>query len=129
MLHCQWEAAISGPAGSPYAGGVFRLRLDFPPGANEFAQYPFKPPRARFITPIYHRLLDSEGNIVVKGRDAHILGGWGPARTVYDFVSCLAALLKMSRPELNKLTWSPIEECDWGEYERRARECTRYYAT
>jgi ubiquitin-conjugating enzyme E2 T len=51
------EASIIGPEDSPYREGVYNLSLHIPD------RYPFEPPRVRFLTPIYHPNIDSEGRI------------------------------------------------------------------
>ena len=43
-----WQCTLTGPADSPYAGGLFYLDIKFPPG------YPQDPPEVKFLTPIYH---------------------------------------------------------------------------
>jgi ubiquitin-conjugating enzyme E2 T len=50
-------AIISGPEGSPYENGSFRLSLNIP------ERYPFEPPDVRFLTPIYHPNIDADGRI------------------------------------------------------------------
>ena len=51
------HAFINGPEESPYAGGNFQLMLNIP------QNYPFEPPKAQFITPVYHPNIDSEGRV------------------------------------------------------------------
>lgn len=44
----KWNVNIAGPEGSPFVGGTFVVQLDFTDG------YPFKPPKVKFVTKIYH---------------------------------------------------------------------------
>ncbi|VDP94827.1 unnamed protein product [Echinostoma caproni] len=45
------------PEEPPYNKGAFKIELSFP------AEYPFKPPKLVFKTPIYHPNIDEHGRI------------------------------------------------------------------
>ena len=43
-----WQAIIIGPEDTPYAKEIMNLDIQFP------VDYPFKPPRIKFVKPIWH---------------------------------------------------------------------------
>lgn len=47
------------PSSTPYQGGTFEVAIDFP------IEYPFKGPKLRFLTPVYHPNVDKDGNMCV----------------------------------------------------------------
>lgn len=67
-----WRALIEGPAGSPFEGGVFALTVCIP------TDYPFKPPKIQFETPIYHCGVSDSGNICLD----ILQSSWSPALSV-----------------------------------------------
>lgn len=63
---------ISLQSDSPYAGGVFFLKIHFP------TDYPFKPPKVNFTTRIYHPNINSNGSICLD----ILRDQWSPALTI-----------------------------------------------
>lgn len=78
-----FKATIIGPTGTPYEGGIFFLEIKLPPN------YPLKPPRIKFVTPIYHANIRSDGYFC-----ADILNSeWSPALTFSSLLMSVMSLL------------------------------------
>lgn len=85
----KWNATIIGPIDSPYSGGIFNLKIDFP------KKYPFSPPKVKFITKIYHPNIDNYGSIcldVLKDQ-------WSPALTTSKILLSICSLLTDPNPD------------------------------
>lgn len=85
----KWEATITGPDGTPYMGGIFRLTIDFP------LNYPFKPPKVRFSTKIYHPNINSTGGICLD----ILKDNWSPALTISKVLLSICSLLDEPNPD------------------------------
>ena len=83
-----WQATIMGPEGSPYEGGVFYLKIEFP------HDYPFKPPKLQFITKIYHCNINSSGNICLD----ILKEQWSPALTISKVLLSICSLMDDQNP-------------------------------
>ena len=84
-----WVATVMGPEQSPYEGGVFNLSIDF--GKN----YPFKPPKIRFMTKIYHPNISKHGDICLDILKTQ----WSPALTISKVLLCICSLLDDLNPD------------------------------
>jgi len=84
-----WQATIIGPEGSPYQGGVFFLDIHFP------TDYPFKPPKVKFFTKVYHPNINSDGNICLD----ILKDSWSPALTISRVLLSISSLLTDPNPD------------------------------
>ena len=90
---------LNGPPKTPYEGGKFTLQVDFPP------EYPFKAPKVKFMTKIYHPNVDEAGTLCVGIMKSE---AWKPS-TKAQTSEYAANLLKVSR-QSRLLTSMPIPE-------------------
>nr|CAR93898.1 CG2574-PA [Drosophila melanogaster] len=104
LLH--WTAGVNGPVGSVYEGGHFRLDIRFP------ASYPFRAPRIRFTTRIYHCNVDSRGAICLD-----VLGErWSPVMNVAKVLLSIYVLMSECNPD------DPLVMCIADQYKTNRRE-------
>tara|TARA_B100000795_G_scaffold250129_1_gene218098 strand:+ start:632 stop:1081 length:450 start_codon:yes stop_codon:yes gene_type:complete len=85
----KWEASILGPNESPYMGGIFTLSIKFP------TNYPFKPPKVKFVTKIYHPNINSSGGICLD----ILKDNWSPALTISKVLLSICSLLDDPNPD------------------------------
>ena len=85
----RWQATLMGATDTPYEGGVFFLNIDFP------EDYPYKPPRIRFDTKIYHPNINSTGGICLD----ILKEQWSPALTISKVLLSICSLLTDPNPD------------------------------
>lgn len=85
MYH--WSAIIFGPSGTPYENGVFALDIYIP------AEYPFKPPKVTFKTPIIHPNI-KDGSICLD----ILKSAWSPSLTIAKVLLSICSLLSEPNP-------------------------------
>ena len=84
-----WKGTIIGPEDTPYEGGIFKLDIQIS------MDYPFKAPRVKFETKIYHPNIDNNGNIcldILKDK-------WSPALNISKILLSISSLLSEPNPD------------------------------
>ncbi|KAF5188036.1 Ubiquitin-conjugating enzyme e2 e2 [Thalictrum thalictroides] len=114
-----WEATIIGPTDSPFAGGVFTVKINFP------QDYPFKPPKVSFITKVYHPNINSNGNICLD----ILKESWSPALTIAKVLLSISSLLTDPNPDDPLMPEiADLYKISKAKYEATARAWTLKYA-
>jgi ubiquitin-conjugating enzyme E2 D/E len=114
-----WTATIIGPTGSVYEGGIFNLSIEFPPN------YPFKAPKIRFITKIYHPNINMSGGICLD----ILKDQWSPALTISKVLISICSLLDDPNPDDPLVPEiADIYTKNRLQYDLTAREWTQFYA-
>lgn len=115
-----WRATIVGPDGSPYAGGIFFLDIQFP------TDYPFKPPRIQFVTKVYHPNINTQGGICLD----ILKDQWSPALSITKVLLSISSLLTDANPRDPLVPEiARLYETDRPAFDRTAREWTLKHAS
>ncbi|EMD32394.1 hypothetical protein CERSUDRAFT_118750 [Gelatoporia subvermispora B] len=114
-----WTAAIPGPEGSCYEGGVFFVDISLA------RDYPFSAPKVTFRTRIYHMNISERGNVCID----ILKHNWSPALSLFKLILSLSSLLTDPNPR-DPLVPSIATEYirDRPQHDRTARHWTELYA-
>ena len=114
-----WNAMIQGPPDSPYAEGMFSLEVVFP---ND---YPFKPPKVKFLTRVYHPNVNENGAICLD----ILKDQWSPALTISKVLLSITSLLTDPNPDDPLVAAiAHTYKTDREKYNKTAREWVHKYA-
>ena len=115
----KWKASIVGPSACPYQGGIFFLEINFP------IDYPFKPPKIKFTTKIYHPNINSAGAICLD----ILKDQWSPALTIAKVLLSICSLLTDPNPDDPLVPdIAHLYKSDKKSYEQTAAQWTQKYA-
>jgi len=113
------HAVMSGPEGTPFVGGRFRMKLVMS------HEYPSAPPKGFFLTKIYHPNVAANGDICVNT----LKKDWTPDTTLKHILQVIRCLLIVPFPEssLNDEAGKLFMD-SYDEFARRARIMTEVHA-
>jgi ubiquitin-conjugating enzyme E2 I len=81
----KWECGIPGKANTDWAGGLYKLVIEFSD------DYPSRPPKVRFTPPLFHPNVYPSGTVCLSILDAD--KGWRPSITVKQILLGVQDLL------------------------------------
>ena len=107
-------ATIMGPEGSLHEGEVYNIELTYP------HDYPNRPPKIRFMTPIIHPNIDKNGICNILNNDYN----WTPYYTINQILVILLNLLDNPVERIGNQIWQ-IYNTNPAQYQRMVRQYNR----
>ncbi|OAP54288.1 SUMO-conjugating enzyme ubc9 [Fonsecaea erecta] len=86
-----WEVGIPGQEKTIWEGGLFKLSVVFP------EEYPTKPPKCRFVPPLFHPNVYPSGTVCLSILNEE--EGWKPSITIKQILLGIQALLNDPNPD------------------------------
>ncbi|PRP84866.1 hypothetical protein PROFUN_07520 [Planoprotostelium fungivorum] len=113
------QSLIDGPAGTPYEGGQFRIKLKLSP------DFPNSPPKGYFATKIFHPNVSAKGEICVNT----LKKDWKPELGIKHVLLTIKCLLIVPNPEsaLNEEAGKLLLE-KYDDYAKHAKLMTEIHA-
>ena len=90
-----WRCTMMGPGDTPYAGGLFYLKIKFP------KNYPDSAPQVRFVTPIYHINVNhlAQQDCPLGYICLSTLNFWNPEYRMREVLTNIFALFYLGNPD------------------------------
>lgn len=115
-----WKGTIFGPADTPYTGGTFIVDIEIP------SEYPFKPPKMKFDTKIWHPNISSQTGAICLDI---LKNEWTPALTIRTALISLQALLCAPEPDdPQDAVVAQMYKNNIEQFNQKAAEWTENYA-
>lgn len=115
-----WKGTIFGPDDTSYVGGTFIIDIQIP------TEYPFKPPKMKFDTKIWHPNISSQTGAICLDI---LKNEWTPALTIRTALISLQALLCAPEPDdPQDAVVAQMYKNDIDQFNRKAAEWTQNYA-
>jgi ubiquitin-conjugating enzyme E2 I len=110
-----WECAIPGKKGTPWEGGLYKLRMLFKD------DYPSSPPKCKYEPPLFHPNVYPSGTVCLSLLDEE--KDWRPAVTIKQILLGIQELLNEPNIKDPAQAEAYTIYCqNRAEYERRVRE-------
>ncbi|MCJ1386212.1 Ubiquitin-conjugating enzyme E2 D2 [Xylographa soralifera] len=111
---------IYGPQGTPYDGGIFYLWIKFP------TDYPFNPPKIRFLTNIFHPNINADGHICLDV----LREKWSPVLTISRMLLSISSFLDDPNPNQSLVPKASKQyQKDKAAYDNNIRMCVKRCTT
>lgn len=117
---CHWKGKIKGPIDTVYTGGIFIIDIVIPP------DYPFKPPKMKFDTKIWHPNISSVTGAICLDI---LKNEWTPALTIRTALISLQALMCEPVPtDPQDAVVAKQYMSNYKEFEKTAKQWVKDYA-
>mmetsp|Transcript_56951 Transcript_56951/g.65245 ORF Transcript_56951/g.65245 Transcript_56951/m.65245 type:complete len:194 (-) Transcript_56951:120-701(-) len=116
-----WKGIITGPKDTPYEGGYFQVDIQLP------VDYPYKPPKMKFDTKIWHPNISSQTGAICLDI---LKNEWSPALSIRTALLSLQALMCAPEPDDPQDAVVASEyKTDKKKYAETAKNWTEEYAS